>query len=69
MTLPHRPERADEAGWRFGGAVARIRAGEFAVARPPEAAVRPECDPRALCRAEGVIDEIGRIGESEALAA
>ena len=72
MTLPHRPERADEAGWGFGAAAARIRAGESAVAPSPEATVRWECGPRALCRAEGVISvisEIGRIDESEALAA
>ena len=72
MTLPYRPERADEAGWRFGAAAARIRAGESAVAPSPEATVLRECDPRALCGAEGVISIIGEIGgisESEALAA
>ena len=66
MTLPYRPERVDEAGRHFDAAVERIRAGEFAVTTPPEAAIRRECDQRAMCRAEGVI---GNIGESEALAA
>ena len=36
------------------------------VTTPPEAAICRECGLRALCRAEGVIDEVG---ESEALAA
>ena len=66
MTLPYRPERVDEAGRHFDAAVARIRAGEFTVATPPEAAICRECDLRTLCRAEGVI---GETGESEALAA
>ena len=66
MTLPCRPERAHEAGRRFGAAAARIRAGEFAVTYPPEAAGRRECDPRAPCRTE---DVIGEIGGSETLAA
>ena len=66
MTLPYRPERVDEAGRHFDAAVGRIRAGECAVTTPPEAAICRECDLRALCRAEGVI---GEIGGSEALAA
>ena len=66
MTLPYRPERVDEAGRRFGAAATHIRAGKFTVTTPPEAAIRREYDPRALCRAEGVIRETG---ESEALAA
>ena len=66
MTLPYRPERVDEAGRHFDAAVGRIRSGKFTVTTPPEAAICLECDPRALCRAEGVI---GETGESEALAA
>ena len=66
MALPYRPERVDEAGRHFDAAVGRIRAGEFSVTTPPEAAICRECGLRALCRAEGVIDEVG---ESEALAA
>ena len=66
MTPPYRPERVDEAGRRFDAAVGRIRAGELAVTMPPEAAICRECDLRALCRAEGII---GEIGESETLAA
>ena len=57
VALPYRPERVDEAGRHFDTTVGRIRAGEFSVTTPPEA---------ALCRAEGVI---GEIGDSEALAA
>ncbi len=63
MVLPYRPDRVDAAGRHFDETVRRIRAGEFSVATPPEAAICRECDLRALCRAEGVI------GESEALAA
>ena len=63
MTLPC---RLVEAGRRFDAAVGRIRAGEFAVTTPVEAAVCRECGPRAPCRAEGVL---GEIGESETLAA
>ena len=55
MVLPYRPERVDEAGRHFDATVGRIRAGEFAVTTPPEAAICRECDLRALCRAEGVI--------------
>ena len=66
MALPYRPERVDEAGRHFDATVGRIRAGEFSVTTPPEAAICRECDLRTLCRAEGVI---GEVGESEALAA
>lgn len=55
MVLPYRPERVDEAGRHFDATVGRIRAGEFAVTTPPEAAICRECDLRTLCRAEGVI--------------
>ena len=66
MVLPYRPEQVDEAGRHFDATVGRIRAGEFSVTNPPEAAICRECDLRTLCRAEGVI---GEIGDSEALAA
>ena len=66
MALPYRPERVDEAGRHFDATVGSIRAGEFSVATPPEAAICRECDLRTLCRAEGVI---GKTGGSEALAA
>ncbi len=66
MVLPYRPERVDEAGRHFDATVGRIRAGEFAVTTPPEAAICREYDLRTLCRAEGVI---GETGDSEALAA
>ena len=69
MVPPYRPERVDEAGRYFDAATGRIRAGEFSAATPPEAAVCRECDPRALCRAGGIIRGIGDIGEPEALAA
>ena len=55
MVLSYRPERMDEAGRHFDTAVGHIRVGEFAVTTQPEAAICRECDPRALCRAEGVI--------------
>ena len=66
MALPYRPERVDEAGRHFDETVGRIRAGEFSVTVPPEAAICRECDLRTLCRAEGVI---GEVGELEALTA
>ena len=66
MALPYRPERVDEAGRHFDASVGHIRAGEFSVTTPPEAAICRECDLRALCQAEGVI---GEIGEAEVLAA
>ena len=69
MVLPYRPERVDEVGQHFDAATGRIRAGECPVATPPEAAVRRECDPRALCRAAGIIGGVDDIGEPEALAA
>ena len=65
MVLPYPPERVDEAGRHYDATVGRIRAGEFAVRIPPEAAICRERDLRTLCRAEGVI---GEIGDSEALA-
>ena len=65
MVLPYRPERVDEAGRHFDAVVGRIQAGEFAVTTPPEAAICRECDLRALCRAEGVIGEIGGSEASE----
>ena len=66
MVLPYRPEQVDEAGRHFDATVGRIRAGEFSVTTPPEAVICRGCDLRTLCRAEGVI---GEIGDSEALAA
>ncbi len=61
MKLPYRPERIEEAGRHFDDTVRRIRAGEFAVATPPDAAICRECDLRTLCRAEGIIREPGAI--------
>ncbi len=61
MTLPYRPERVEEAGRHFDDTVRRIRAGEYAVATPPDAAICRECDMRTLCRAEGIIREPGAI--------
>ena len=66
MVLPYRLERVDEAGRHLDATVGRIRAGEFAVTTPPEAAICRECDLRTLCRADGVV---GENGDSEALAA
>ena len=61
MTLPYRPERIEEAGRHFDDTVRRIRASEFAVATPPDAAICRECDLQTLCRAEGIIREPGAI--------
>ena len=66
IVLPYRPEQVEEAGQHFDTTVSRIRAGEFSVTNPPEAAICRECDLRTLCRAKGVI---GEIGDSEAQAA
>ena len=48
-----------EAGRHFDDTVRHIRAGEFAVATPPDAAICRECDLRTLCRAEGIIRGLG----------
>lgn len=61
MTLPYRPGRIEEAGGHFDDTVRRRRAGEFAVATPPDAPIRREWDLRTLCRAEGIIREPGAI--------
>ena len=66
MALPHRSEQVDEAGRHFDPTVGSIRAGEFSVTTPPEAANCRECDLRTPCRAEGII---GETGGPEALAA
>ena len=55
MVLPYRPDRVQGAGRHFDETVRRIRAGEFSVATPPEAAICGECDLRVLCHAEGII--------------
>ena len=60
LVLPYRPERVYAAGKHFDATVRRIRAGEFAVAEPPEPRICRECDLRTLCRAKGVIG--GRSG-------
>ena len=57
MVLPYRPDRVEEAGRRFDETVARVQAGKFAVAKPPEAAICRECDLRTMCYAEGVIGQ------------
>ena len=60
MILPYDPRRVDEAGQHFDETVRRIQAREFAVTRPPEAAICKECDLRMLCHAEGVISREAR---------
>ncbi len=55
MVLPYDPGRVEEAGRHFDDTVRRIQAREFAVIRPPEAAICKECDLRMLCHAEGII--------------
>jgi DNA helicase-2/ATP-dependent DNA helicase PcrA len=60
MVLPYDPKRADEAGRHFDETVRRIQAQDFAVHKPPEAAICKECDLRMLCHAEGVISREAR---------
>ncbi len=60
MVLPYDPRHVDEAGRHFDETVRRIQAQEFAVVRPPEAAICKECDLRMLCHAEGVISREAR---------
>jgi len=55
MVLPYDPRRLEEAGRHFDETVRRIQAREFAVTRPPEAAICKECDLRMLCRSDGII--------------
>ena len=59
MVLPYRLGRVDAAGKYFDATARRIQAGEFAVTVPPEPRICGECDLRTLCRAEGVIGEVG----------
>lgn len=60
MTLPYDPLRVEEAGRYFDETVRCIQAQEFAVNRPPEAAICKECDLRILCHAEGIISREAR---------
>ncbi len=55
MALPYDPTRVEEAARHFDETVRRIRAREFAVTTPPEAAICKECDLRMLCRSENII--------------
>jgi len=55
MVLPYDPQKVEEAGRHFDETVRRIQAREFAVTKPPEAAICKECDLRMLCRSEGII--------------
>jgi len=55
MVLPYDPAQVDEAGRHFDDTVRRIQAREFAVTKPPEAAICKECDLRLLCRSENII--------------
>jgi DNA helicase-2/ATP-dependent DNA helicase PcrA len=55
MVLLYDPKRVERAGRHFDETVRRIQAREFAVTRPPEAAICKECDLRMLCSNEGII--------------
>jgi len=55
MTLPYDRRKVDLAGSHFDKVVGCIRAGEFAVKKPPESAICKECDMQHLCRADGTI--------------
>jgi DNA helicase-2/ATP-dependent DNA helicase PcrA len=60
MVLPYDPTRVEDAGLHFDETVRRIQEREFAVAKPPEAAICKECDLRMLCHAEGIISRDAR---------
>lgn len=55
MTLPYDRRKVDSAGSHFDKVVGCIRAGEFAVKKPPESTICQECDMQHLCRADGTI--------------
>jgi len=55
MVLPYDPAQVEKAGRHFDDTVRRIQAREFAVTKPPEAAICKECDLRLLCRSENII--------------
>lgn len=55
MEFPYDPSEFDAAGRHFDEVVEKIRAEEFGVAAPPDAAICKECDLRSLCVAEGVL--------------
>ena len=57
LVLPNDPKRVEEAGLYFDETVRRIQARQFAVTKPPEAAICRECDLKMLCHAEGIISK------------
>ena len=54
MEFPYRADLVDEAGRHFDIVVAKIKAKEFRVVRPPESGICKECDIRPCCSAEGI---------------
>ena len=55
MEMPYTPEKVKGAGRRFDRVVAKIEAGSFRVTHVPERKVCKECDLKAFCAEEGVI--------------
>lgn len=55
MEFHYRPELVEAAGLRFDQVVARIKAKDFVVSVPPDAAICKECDFRPCCLQDGTI--------------
>jgi len=55
MEFPYRPELVDQAGEHFDEVVAKIKARDFEITKPPESGICKECDFRSYCVAEGMI--------------
>jgi DNA helicase-2/ATP-dependent DNA helicase PcrA len=55
MEFAYRPELVEKAGKHFDAVVAKIKAKDFQVLKPPEPGICKECDFRHFCKREGTI--------------
>ncbi len=55
MELPYASDQVAAAGHRFDSVIAKIQAGQFQVDNVPERKVCKECDLKALCATQGLI--------------
>lgn len=57
MEFPYRPELVKDAGRHFDEVVTKIQARDFRVVKPPERKICKECDLKAYCTIEGLIED------------